>query len=91
MSKETLVNRIVEAEGISRRDAVKAVDMVFGAVQASLVAGDDITIVGFGKFSVKDRPARTGRNPSTGETIQIAASKAPSFSAGKSLKDALKK
>ena len=75
--------------GLQRRDATKAVDSVFAAIIDALKGGDEVRLVGFGTFSVSERAASQGRNPRTGETIDISASKQPKFRAGKSLKDAL--
>ena len=89
MNKADLVSAVATAAGITKADADKAVDGVFAAITAALKAGDDVRLVGFGSFSVSARAAKEGRNPRTGATIQIAASKAPKFSAGKALKDAI--
>lgn len=87
MNKQDLVNAVAEASGLTKADAAKAVDGVFDAITAALKAGDEVRLVGFGSFSVAQRAASQGRNPRTGEAIQIAASKQPKFSAGKGLKD----
>lgn len=89
MNKQDLVNAVAEAAGLTKADSSKAVDGVFDAITAALKAGDEVRLVGFGSFSVAQRAASQGRNPRTGETIQIAASKQPKFSAGKGLKDAV--
>jgi DNA-binding protein HU-beta len=90
MSKENLVELIVsQNENVTKREAEIAVKMVMGGIEKALTIGADINLIGFGKFEVKDRPAREGRNPSTGEPIKIAASKAVTFKAGKKLKDAV--
>ena len=89
MNKSDLVQSVAENAGISRADSTKAVDAVFDCITASLKNGDEVRVVGFGTFSVSRREARDGRNPQTGETIQIAASTQPKFKAGKALKDAL--
>jgi len=80
---------VAEDAGLSRADAARAVDAVFGCITGALKQGDEVRLVGFGTFSVAERAASTGRNPRTGETIQIAASKQPKFKAGKGLKDAI--
>ena len=80
---------VAEAADISKAAAGRAVDAVFEGITNSLKGGDSVTLVGFGTFSVSDRAARSGRNPRTGETIQIKASKMPKFKAGKALKDAV--
>ncbi|MGE8522754.1 MAG: HU family DNA-binding protein, partial [Acinetobacter pseudolwoffii] len=75
--------------GLSKADAGKALDATIASVTEALKAGDTVTLVGFGTFGVKERAARTGRNPQTGATLEIKASKVPSFKAGKGLKDAV--
>lgn len=89
MNKSELVSAVADASGLTKADAEKAVDGVFEAITGALKGGDDVRLVGFGSFSVADRKASVGRNPRTGERIQIAASKQPKFSAGKGLKDAV--
>lgn len=89
MNKTELVEFIATQADISKAKAGVAVDAFVEAVTASLKKGKDVAIVGFGTFTVAERAARTGRNPQTGETIEIAAAKAPKFRAGKSLKDAV--
>ncbi len=89
MNKNDLVAAVAQATGTSKADAAKAVDGVFDAIAGALQSGDGVQLVGFGSFSVANRAARQGRNPRTGETIQIAASKQPKFKAGKALKDAV--
>ncbi|WP_294034572.1 HU family DNA-binding protein [uncultured Moraxella sp.] len=89
MNKSELVNSIAESAGLTKEQAAKAVQAFTESVQGALQRGDDVVLVGFGTFSVKERAARTGRNPKTGETLEIAASKVPSFKAGKGLKDAV--
>ena len=89
MNKQELVNRVAEDCNLSKADAACAVDAVFSSVTDALRGGDSVSMIGFGTFSVKRREARTGRNPRTGEAIQIAASNIPSFKAGKALKDAV--
>ncbi len=89
MNKSEFVDEIAQATGFTKSDAAKAVDAVVETVTATLKKGDSISLVGFGTFSVKRREARTGRNPRTGEAIQIKASNIPSFKAGKSLKDSV--
>lgn len=89
MSKEALVDQIIKNTGMSKKDATAAVQAFTQGVSDLMKQGQDVNLIGFGKFSVKDVPARTGRNPATGQTIQIAARKAPKFSPGKSLKDSL--
>ena len=89
MNKTELVNAVAEASGLTKADATKAVDGVFEVITDALKSGDDVRLVGFGTFNVTERKASTGRNPRTGEEIQIAASKQPKFKAGKGLKDAV--
>ena len=89
MNKNDLVESVAKAAGLSKADAAKAVDSVLDQVTASLAKGDEVRLVGFGTFSVANRAASTGRNPRTGETIRIPASKQPKFKAGKALKDAV--
>lgn len=89
MNKNDLVAAVADASELTKADAAKAVDAVFDTITGSLKGGDDVRLVGFGTFSVVNRKATTGRNPRTGETIQIAASKQPKFKAGKGLKDAV--
>ena len=89
MNKNELVAAVADGADISKADAGKAVDSVFDVVSDALKGGDEVRIVGFGTFSVASRAASTGRNPRTGETIQIKASKQPKFKAGKGLKDAV--
>ena len=89
MNKNDLVAAVAQATGTSKADAAKAVDGVFDAIAGALKSGDGVQLVGFGSFSVANRAARQGRNPRTGETIQIAPSKLPKFKAGKALKDAV--
>ncbi len=89
MNKSDLVDAIAESAGLSKADGGRALDAFVNTVTSALQSGDSVSLVGFGTFSVRDRAARTGRNPRTGETIQIAASKNPAFKAGKALKDAV--
>ena len=89
MNKADLVSKVAEKAGLSKKDAEKAVVAVFDTIQATLKDGDKVQLVGFGTFETRKRGARTGRNPRSGETIQIPASKVPAFKAGKALKDAI--
>jgi DNA-binding protein HU-beta len=89
MNKTDLVADVAERAGQTKAEAAKSVDAVFDAITAALKAGDDVRLVGFGNFSVAERAAREGKNPRTGEKVAIAASKAPKFSAGKGLKNAV--
>lgn len=90
MNKTELVNAIAAKTGLSKKDADAALAATVEAVTETLKAGDKVALVGFGTFEVRERAARTGKNPATGETIEIAACKAPAFKAGKALKDAVK-
>ncbi len=89
MNKTELIDAIAAAADLSKADAGRALDAVLDSITDALKKGDQVSLVGFGTFSVKHRNARTGRNPQTGATIQIAASNVPSFKAGKALKDSV--
>ena len=89
MNKQELIDNIAESADISKAAASRALDAVVESVTGSLKAGDSLTLVGFGTFSVRRREARAGRNPKTGEAIQIKAANVPAFEAGKALKDAV--
>ena len=89
MNKGELIEAVANSAGLSRADATKAVDSVLEAITGTLSNGGSVSLVGFGTFSVKARAARKGRNPRTGEEIQIPASNVPGFKAGKALKDAV--
>jgi DNA-binding protein HU-beta len=89
MNKGELIDAVAGSAGLSRADATKAVDAVLDAVTSTLSGGGGVSLVGFGTFSVKARAARMGRNPRTGEPIQIKASNVPGFKAGKALKEAV--
>lgn len=89
MNKNEFIDRVADLSNMSKADATRAVDAVFDAITAALRKGEDVRLVGFGNFSAAKRKAREGRNPRTGETIQIPASTQPKFTAGKGLKDAL--
>jgi DNA-binding protein HU-beta len=88
VNKSDLIDTIAASADISKAAAGRALDALTGAVTTALKDGDQVALVGFGTFSVRERAARSGRNPQTGETIQISAAKVPSFKAGKALKDA---
>ncbi|WP_158077338.1 HU family DNA-binding protein [Caenibacillus caldisaponilyticus] len=90
MNKAELINAVVEATQLSKKDATKAVESVFAAITKTLQEGGKVQLIGFGNFEVRERSARKGRNPQTGEEIQIPASKVPAFKPGKALKDAVK-
>lgn len=89
MNKTELTAALAEKTGFAKKDAEKALNAFVDVITETLKEGDKVQIVGFGSFEVKERPARTARNPRTGEEIEIAASKAPVFKAGKALKDAV--
>ena len=89
MNKTDLVASVASATGMSKADATGAVEGVFGAISSALAGGGEVRLVGFGTFSVSHRKATQGRNPRTGETIQIKASNQPKFKAGKALKEAV--
>lgn len=89
MNKSELIDAIAEGADISKAAASRALDSAIDTVSNALKGGDQVTIVGFGTFQVRDRAARTGRNPRTGEEIKIAAAKVPAFKPGKALKDAV--
>jgi DNA-binding protein HU-beta len=89
VNKSELIEAIAASADIPKAAASRALDAMVEAVADSLKKGDSVSLVGFGTFTVKDRAARTGRNPQTGEPIQISAARVPSFKAGKALKDAV--
>ena len=90
MNKTELTEAVAEQAGLTKADAGRALDAMIGSISKALKKGDTVSLIGFGTFSVKKRAARTGRNPATGETIKIKASKTPGFKAGKAFKDAIK-
>jgi DNA-binding protein HU-beta len=89
MNKGDLIDAVTADTGLSKADATRAVESVLASITKALQGGQQVSLVGFGTFAVKKRAAREGRNPRTGEMIQIAASKVPGFKAGKALKDAV--
>ena len=89
MNKTEFVQKIAEKTGSTKKDAAAFVDAYAEVITEALKSGDKVAFPGFGTYEVRERAARTGRNPATGETIQIAASKSPAFNAGKALKDAM--
>ena len=91
MNKAELIAKISETSGLSKKDSEKALSATIDAITGALKAGDKVHLVGFGSFEVKERAARTGRNPKTKEAIKIPASRNPIFKAGKLLKDAVAK
>jgi DNA-binding protein HU-beta len=89
VNKAELVDAIADSADLSKAAASRALDSVISSITDALKDGDQVSLVGFGTFTVKDRAARTGRNPQTGQPIEIAAAKVPGFKAGKALKDAV--
>ena len=89
MNKSELIDAIAESANLTKQQASKALETVLESVSGALSDGDPVVLVGFGTFSVKERPARTGRNPRTGDPIEIAAARIPNFKPGKALKDAV--
>ncbi|HLR79982.1 MAG TPA: HU family DNA-binding protein [Bacillota bacterium] len=90
MNKSDLVTAVAEKSELSKKDAAKAVDAVLESITDSLQEGEKVQLIGFGNFEVRERAARKGRNPQTGEEIEIPASKVPAFKAGKALREAVK-
>jgi DNA-binding protein HU-beta len=90
MTKSDFVERVASESGLSKKDAGAAVDAVIRSIEDALKNGDEVSFTGFGKFHVADRGAREGRNPRTGETMTIAASRVPRFTAGSGLKKAVR-
>ena len=90
MNKTELVASVAEKAGLSKKDADAAVKAVFDSIEAAMVAGDKVQLIGFGTFSVVDKPATTALNPQTKAKIEVPAHKAPKFKAGAALKDAVK-
>ena len=90
MSKQEFVDKVANEAGLSKKDATAAVDAVLKTIEDELKSGGEVSFTGFGKFHVAERGAREGRNPRTGESMQIAATKVPRFTAGSGLKKAIK-
>ncbi|WP_019122462.1 HU family DNA-binding protein [Brevibacillus massiliensis] len=90
MNKTELITKVAETTELTKKDATKAVEAVLDAIAEALKAGDKVQLIGFGNFEVRERAARKGRNPQTGEEIEIASSKIPAFKPGKQLKDLIK-
>lgn len=90
MNKTELINAVAENTCLSKKDASAAVVAVFDEITKAMAKGEKVQILGFGNFEVRERSARQGRNPQTGEVVEIAATKAPAFKAGKALKEAVK-
>ena len=89
MNKSELIEKMAQSADMTKADAERALNSFISTVTGELAGGGDVSLVGFGTFKVNERAARTGRNPQTGETIQIAAAKVPAFKAGKAIKDAV--
>lgn len=89
MNKSELIEAVASAADLTKADAGRAIDATVAAITDTLSKGDSLSLIGFGTFSISERAARTGRNPRTGEAIQIKAAKLPKFKAGKALKDAV--
>ncbi len=89
-NKAELVDRVAKKTQLTKKDVSAVVDTLFETIQEALQAGEKVQVIGFGNFEVRERAARKGRNPQSGEEIQIEASKVPAFKAGKALKDAVK-
>ena len=89
MNKAELIEAVAESAEMTKAEASRAIDAVVSSITAAMQKQDDVSLIGFGTFTVRERAARAGRNPQTGETIQIAAAKVPAFKAGKALKDAV--
>ena len=90
VTKSEFVDRVASSSGLSKKDAGAAVDAVINSIESALQSGEEVNFTGFGKFHVAERGAREGRNPRTGETMTIAASRVPRFTAGSGLKKAVK-
>ena len=90
MNKTELINAVAETSGLTKKDSEVALNAILDTIQNAMKNGDKVQLVGFGSFEVKERAARTGRNPRTKETVEIPASKAPVFKAGQAFKDAIR-
>ncbi|MCI5885171.1 MAG: HU family DNA-binding protein [Clostridiales bacterium] len=91
MNRTDLIEKVVESTGVTKKEATAVVTAAFDAITEALVAGDKVQLIGFGTFETRERAARMGKNPQTGEAVEIAACKAPAFKAGKALKEAVNK
>ncbi|UMZ75278.1 HU family DNA-binding protein [Natranaerofaba carboxydovora] len=91
MNKSELIEKVAQEAGLTKKDTEKAVNKVFDVISEELAKGEKVQLIGFGTFETRERAAREGRNPSTGEVIQIEATRIPAFKAGKSLKEKVKK
>ncbi|MBO8163016.1 MAG: HU family DNA-binding protein [Brevibacillus sp.] len=90
MNKTELIAKVAETTELTKKDATKAVDAVLDAIAEALKAGEKVQLIGFGNFEVRERAARKGRNPQTGEEIEIASSRVPAFKPGKALRDVIR-
>jgi DNA-binding protein HU-beta len=90
MTKQDLIVKVAQKSGLSKKDVATALDAALDSISEALAAGEKVTLVGFGAFEIRERAARTGRNPQTGETIEIPAGKVPAFKPGKVLKEVCK-
>lgn len=90
MKKKDLIKQVASETNLTQKDAAKAIEAIEATIIAELAKGESVELIGFGKFEVRSHAARKGRNPQTGETIQIPASKVPAFKAGKALKESVK-
>ena len=90
MNKSDLIQAVANRSGLTKKDSASVVEAILDGITGSLANGESVQLVGFGTFEIRSRQAREGRNPATGETIKIEASKAPAFKAGKALKDKVK-
>lgn len=90
MNKTDLISTVTEKTNLTKKDASRAVESVFESITEALTRGDKVQLIGFGNFEIRERAARKGRNPQTGQEIDIAASKVPVFKPGKALKDSIK-
>ena len=91
MNRTDLIEKVVESTGVTKKEATAVVTAAFDAITEALVAGDKVQLIGFGTFETRERAARMGKNPQTGEAVEIAACKAPAFKAGKALNEAVNK
>jgi DNA-binding protein HU-beta len=90
VNKTDLIAKVAEKTEMTKKDAARAVDAVFESIMEALNAGEKVQLIGFGNFEIRERSARKGRNPQTGEEIEIAASRVPAFRAGKALKESIR-
>lgn len=91
MNKSELISKVASASNLTKADAERAIDATFSSITSSLKSGEEVRLIGFGTFAVTNRPATTGRNPRTGQPLNIAATRLPKFRAGKQLKEAVAK